>query len=103
MAELSAAEVEKQANVLMLKETLRVEQAKMLQKAFEVEEAPGQLQPHPTLRRKVRLCPRSSETQQAGLTSRPPPLSALVVKTEGHIRHLAFPTDFCTPIIAHFL
>lgn len=100
VAELSTAEVEKHASVLMLKETLRMEQAKMLQKAFGVEEASGQLQPHPTLRREVRLCPRSSETQQAGLTPRPPSQSALIVKTEGHIRHLAFPTDFCTPIIA---
>lgn len=85
VAELSTAEVEKRANVLMLKETLRMEQAQMLQKAFGVEEAPGQLQPHPTLRKEVSLCPRISETQQAGLTPKPPSLSALVVKTESHI------------------
>lgn len=85
VAELSTAEVEKRKNMLLLKETLRMEQAQMLQKAFGVEEAPGQLQPRSTLRREVRLCPRISETQQARLTHRPSSLSALVVKTEGHI------------------
>lgn len=85
MAELSTAEVEKRKNMLLLKETLRMEQAQMLQKAFGVEEAPGQLQPRSTLRREVRLCPRISETQQARLTHRPSSLSALVVKTEGHM------------------
>ncbi|XP_052590211.1 uncharacterized protein C8orf74 homolog [Peromyscus californicus insignis] len=53
MAELSTAEVQKRTNVLMLKETLSLEQAHMLQKAFGVEEPPGQLQPRPTLRREA--------------------------------------------------
>lgn len=56
VAELSTAEAQKRSNVLMLKETLSLEQAHKLQKAFGVEEAPAQLQPRPTLRRKVRLC-----------------------------------------------
>lgn len=58
VAELSTAEVEKRNNMLVLKETLHMEQAQMLQKAFGVEEALGQRQPRPTLRREVRLCPR---------------------------------------------
>ncbi|XP_032774275.1 uncharacterized protein C8orf74 homolog [Rattus rattus] len=53
VAELSAAEAEKRSDVLVLKETLRMEQAQMLQKAFGVEEAPTQLQPRPTLRREA--------------------------------------------------
>ncbi|XP_051017004.1 uncharacterized protein C8orf74 homolog [Acomys russatus] len=53
VAELSTAEVQKRANVLLLKETLHLEQAHMLQKAFEVQEAPMQLQPRPTLRREA--------------------------------------------------
>lgn len=72
VAELSTAEVEKRNNMLVLKETLHMEQAQMLQKAFGVEEALGQRQPRPTLRREVRLCPRIYETQQAGLTHRTP-------------------------------
>ncbi|EGW10349.1 Uncharacterized protein C8orf74-like [Cricetulus griseus] len=53
MAELSTAEVQKRTNVLLLKETLSLEQAHMLQKAFGGEEAPVQLQPRPTLRREA--------------------------------------------------
>ncbi|XP_055465528.1 uncharacterized protein C8orf74 homolog [Psammomys obesus] len=53
MAELSTAEVQKRTNVLLLKETLLLEQAHMLQKAFGVQEAPEQLQSQPTLRREA--------------------------------------------------
>lgn len=68
VAELSTAEVQKRTNVLMLKETLSLEQAHMLQKAFGVEEPPGQLQPRPTLRREVRLClPAPGSLRLSGL------------------------------------
>ncbi|XP_005075319.1 uncharacterized protein C8orf74 homolog [Mesocricetus auratus] len=53
VAELSTAEVQKRTNLLLLKETLSLEQAHMLQKAFGIEEAPMQLQPRPTLRRQA--------------------------------------------------
>ncbi|KAL6064642.1 hypothetical protein STEG23_030339 [Scotinomys teguina] len=51
VAELSAEEVQRRKNMLMLKEALTLEQAHMLQKAFGVEEAP--VQPRPTLRKEA--------------------------------------------------
>lgn len=99
VAELSAAEAEKRSDVLVLKETLRMEQAQMLQKAFGVEEAPTQLQPRPTLRREVRPCPRISETQQAGTYSQASFTVCLGSEGGGPHRHLAFPTDLaCTSL-----
>lgn len=54
VAELSMAEVQKRTNVLLLKETLRLEQEHMLQKKFS-EVLAQQTQ---VLKREVRLCPQ---------------------------------------------
>ncbi|XP_008826321.1 uncharacterized protein C8orf74 homolog [Nannospalax galili] len=53
VAELSSAEVQEHANVLLLKETLRLKQLHMLQKVFGGEETPVELQPRQTLRREA--------------------------------------------------
>ncbi|XP_015354871.1 uncharacterized protein C8orf74 homolog [Marmota marmota marmota] len=55
LAELRTAEVQKRTNVLLLKETLSLEQAHMLQKAFggQVVPAGAPAEPHQTLRREV--------------------------------------------------
>lgn len=63
VAELRMAEVQKRTNVLLLKETLRLEQAHLLQKAFGGEVAP--IEPPQTLRREVRL-PRHTHSIPRG-------------------------------------
>lgn len=96
LAELSTAEVQKRTNVLLLKETLLLEQAHMLQRAFGVREAPEQLQPQPTLRREVSLClPAPGSLRHGRLGSLTGLLHRLHCNGDrGPHGHVLSPTDF---------